>query len=38
FSSVINNIDIYPLVAHILKLEPFNGIDGKLSNVQGLLK
>ena len=38
FSPVINNIDIYPLVAHILRLEPFNGIDGKLDNVQGLLK
>ena len=37
-SSVINNIDIYPLIAHILKLEPFSGIDGKLENVQGLLK
>ena len=37
-ASVIKNIDIYPLIAHILKLESFPGIDGRLENVQGLLK
>jgi hypothetical protein len=34
---IINNIDIYPLIAHILNIIPNNKIDGKLENVQHIL-
>ena len=36
-TEVIDNIDIYPLIAHILKIKPYTGIDGKLENVLNLL-
>lgn len=35
--SSINNIDIYPLIAHILNIKSFHEIDGKLENVINLL-
>lgn len=33
----INNIDIYPLIAHILNIKPYHGIDGKLENIINIL-
>ena len=36
-SPSFNNVDIYPLIAHILNLQPAI-IDGSLDNVKGLLK
>ena len=35
--SSINNIDIYPLIAHILNIKSYHEIDGKLENVINLL-
>ena len=35
---IINNIDIYPLIAHILNIIPNKDIDGKLENVINILK
>jgi len=32
-----NNVDLYPLIAKILKLEPVQ-VDGKIENVSGMLK
>ena len=32
-----NNVDLYPLMAAILKLQPA-AVDGKFSNVQNMLK
>jgi predicted AlkP superfamily pyrophosphatase or phosphodiesterase len=34
----INNIDIYPLLAKILRIFPNNNIDGKLERIEFLLK
>lgn len=34
----INNIDIYPLLAKILRIFPNNNIDGKLARIEFLLK
>ena len=31
-----NNVDLYPLIAKILKLEPVQ-VDGKIENVNGML-
>lgn len=36
-SPTFNNIDIYPLITHILNLKPAE-VDGSLDNVKGLLK
>ena len=35
---IINNIDIYPLIAHILNIIPNDKIDGKLENVINILE
>ena len=35
--SSINNIDIYPLIAHILNIKSYHEIDGKLENVINIL-
>lgn len=37
-SPVFENIHIYPLIAHILGIEPFDGIDGNLNNIKHILK
>ena len=34
----INNIDIYPLLAKLLRIFPNNNIDGKLERIEFLLK
>jgi len=34
----LNNIDIYPLLAKILRIFPNNNIDGKLERIEFLLK
>lgn len=34
----LNNIDIYPLLAKLLRIFPNNNIDGKLENIEFLLK
>jgi alkaline phosphatase D len=34
----LENVDIYPLIAHILGLKPYPGIDGKLTRVQDVLR
>ncbi len=36
-SPKFNNVDIYPLIAHILNLQPAS-VDGSFENVKGLLK
>lgn len=36
-SPTFNNVDIYPLIAHILELKPTE-VDGSFDNVKGLLK
>jgi alkaline phosphatase D len=35
--TTFNNVYLYPLFAHILKLQPA-AVDGKLENVRGMLK
>jgi predicted AlkP superfamily pyrophosphatase or phosphodiesterase len=35
---MLNNIDIYPLLAKILRIFPNNNIDGKLEQIEFLLK
>lgn len=37
-TGTINNIDIYPLLAKILRIDPNNKIDGKLERIEFLLK
>ena len=37
-TGTINNIDIYPLLAKILRIFPNNNIDGKLEQIEFLLK
>lgn len=37
-TGTINNIDIYPLLAKLLRIFPNNNIDGKLEGVEFLLK
>ncbi len=32
-----NNVDLYPLMAHILQLTPAE-VDGKFGNVEGMLE
>lgn len=34
----VKNIDIYPLICHILRIIPNHGIDGKLENIEQVLK
>ena len=34
---VTENINIYPLIAHILGINPFENIDGDLEKVEDLL-
>ena len=34
---IINSIDIYPLIAHILNIKSYHKIDGKLENVINIL-
>jgi len=34
---MFNNVDIYPLITHILNLQPAE-VDGSLDNVKGMLK
>ena len=34
---IINSIDIYPLIAHILNIKSYHEIDGKLENVINIL-
>ncbi len=36
--SHLENVDIYPLIAYLLGLKPYPGIDGKLARVQDVLK
>lgn len=37
-TGTIHNIDIYPLLAKLLRIFPNNNIDGKLENIEYLLK
>jgi hypothetical protein len=32
------NVNVYPLIAHLLRLTPAPGIDGRLDAVQGILR
>ena len=35
---IINNIDIYPLIAYILNIKPYDKIDGDIKNIKNILK